>query len=129
MCKITHWEWGAFWKHYFSPKLGQYNEQNNNNEIKETVVAEAHQMFQLMENTYSQGMTAQRVAVNDLEEDRVYLIVGFILDGKNLQTDGNSKGIYLQNAALQSYENMEHQKFTLSEGSREIFNLSWTVHI
>lgn len=45
MCKIAHREHGTFWNRCFSPSLGQYNEDNNNHKIKETVVAEAHQIF------------------------------------------------------------------------------------
>lgn len=111
MCKIAHREWGTFWKRCFTPSLGQYNEENNNNnKIKKTVVAEAHQTFQLVKNANSQGMTAQHMEMNDqgLEQDRIFIAVGFILDGKKLQTGWNSRGIYLENAALQSYENMEH---------------------
>lgn len=37
-----------------------------------------------MENAYSQGMTAQHVAMNDqsLEQDSIYITVGCIPDGK-----------------------------------------------
>ena len=64
-------------------------------------------MFQLVENAYNQGMTAQHVEMNNqgLEQDRIHA-VGCILDGKKGQADWNSRGIYLENAALQSYGNM-----------------------
>lgn len=109
-CKIAPRERGTFWKRSFAPSLGQYYEENNNNKIKETVVAEVHETFQLMENAYSQGMTAQHLEMNGqgLKQDRIYIAMGFILDGKKPHRDWNSRGIYLGNAALQSYENMEH---------------------
>lgn len=62
-----------------------------------------------MENTCSQEVTAQHVKMNDqgLEQDRIYIAIDFLLDGKKHYKDWNSRGIYLENAALQSYENME----------------------
>lgn len=41
-----------------------------------------------MENAYSQGMTARHVEMYNkgLEQDMIYIAVGFILDSKNQQT-------------------------------------------
>lgn len=82
MCKIAHREHCTFWNRCFSPSLEQHNEDNNNHKIKET-------NFQLVENTCSQEVTAQHVKMNDqgLEQDRIYIAIDFLLDGKNHYKD------------------------------------------
>lgn len=62
-------------------------EKNNSNKIKGKVVNEAHQTFQLMENAFSQGVTAEHVEVNGEGLEQGRRINFTTVDGKNMQTD------------------------------------------